>query len=261
MRLGFALILAASALFSVGSSPAMASPNDGCTEPEAEILRSLLQKEEPDGPHQDKLKGLAVLEKGEAECRASAANPQKGNEQIAEKKQLAYKQMLAALDAEEKTAPAPNASEVLGIFPPEDIPPIPKHTFSFDSGNVWQGYAGPLFVTIYAGDRYGDPKQGMLIVQMEGNADSDFQIDTIPTPTATGPVKVVSEAGGTLTLKSVAGTFKAEHGDDAPPEYVTTPGGATYYFNIAARKFQASNAFAKPSGAPVKPPQGTVLSQ
>ncbi len=60
----------------------------------------------------------------------------------------------------------------------------------------------------------------------------------ISAPTATGPLKIVSEAGGILTLKSVGGTYDAYDADTNTRHEVTTKGGTAYTFDLASRTFK-----------------------
>ena len=105
-------------------------------------------------------------------------------------------------------------------------------------------------MTVYAGSHDSNPVQGMLLVIVDSADGRDRHVQTYDTPTAAGPVKVISEAGGILTLQSISGSYRIPTPDWDPdrnpsslaPRPVTTPGGATYYFNMRTKTFQNSTA-------------------
>ncbi|VAW33158.1 hypothetical protein MNBD_CPR01-257, partial [hydrothermal vent metagenome] len=57
-------------------------------------------------------------------------------------------------------------------------------------------------------------------------------------PTATGPLKIVSEANDILVLQSVAGTYEAYDLNTNTLHDVTTKGGTTYKFDLKTRMFK-----------------------
>ncbi len=60
----------------------------------------------------------------------------------------------------------------------------------------------------------------------------------ISAPTATGPLKIVSEVNDVLTLQSVGGTYEAYDANTNTRHDVTTKGGTTYTFNLISRTFR-----------------------
>jgi|HubBroStandDraft_5_1064220.scaffolds.fasta_scaffold144391_1 hypothetical protein len=226
------VLVIVSALTIFGARGVIASSADRCNDPEAQMLRDLLVKEGPNGPHQAKLKGLPILEQGEAQCRARMGLSDEEAAKVAENKRTMYEQRLQELTAQEKTAPP--SSELSGIF---EGAPLPSEKWLFTPLNVWQGDIGTSEYTVEAGASYTNPMQGEVAIGLE---------PYYPTPTATGPVRIVSESGGILTLESIAGTYEVSTPDNDPgpmtSKQVTTPGGATYHFNIVTRKFQEANS-------------------
>jgi hypothetical protein len=104
--------------------------------------------------------------------------------------------------------------------------------------NRWIGYEpdkpkSPLTYTeVYAGGFGDNPLQGFI----EVNTKTGGRIET---PTATGPVKIIAEKDGILTLESQKGEYGVYDPDDeSRGEVVKTPGGVLYYFDIRNRTFQ-----------------------
>ena len=59
-----------------------------------------------------------------------------------------------------------------------------------------------------------------------------------PTPTVTGPVRIIAEANGVLTLKSVGGEFgKYDEASDRHLK-IQVPGGATDIFDLRTRTYR-----------------------
>ncbi|MEK7510021.1 MAG: S8 family serine peptidase [Patescibacteria group bacterium] len=135
-----------------------------------------------------------------------------------------------------------------GLLEPKKLPPSDLgiktldpvlHWSVFRQNNVWQGYLDEnsldSLIIVAAGGSYPAPKQGMVVV-LEKSFGGPSK--TYPTPTATGPVKIVSEMNGVLTLESLAGEFEVYHEDTDMREKVKTLGGSIYHFDIRTRTFQ-----------------------
>ena len=211
-----------------------ASPSDGCIDPEAEILRQLQQRGANTWSEQEKLKGLPVLEEGEARCRAQRnLSPEQKAKITEEEKQLRYEQHLRELEDREKMAP-PAPPPELGILPYPIDAKLLGDGFSPPTSS-WRGQINGELITVAGSALSSDPMQGMVFVMKDSSVATS---KTYPTPTATGPVKIVSESNGVLTLKSIASTYEVYHEDTDTRESVKTPGGATYYFDVKTRVFQ-----------------------
>ena len=100
-----------------------------------------------------------------------------------------------------------------------------------DTRNAWFGYSDGVGVTIYAGALLNDPDQGAihLFVWFPGRI-IEAQLLT---PTRNGGVRVVSEQNNRLTLVA----------DD----------GATFYFDVPARRFVATLTEIVPTATPPYP--------
>jgi hypothetical protein len=264
----FAVLISVVACFLV---VAFAAPSqDRCTDPEAQVLRALRAKEGMNGEHREKLRGLAALEEGEARCRAQMNLSDDQKQELVERKRRIYEKKLIELETRKKELADQDEPVQLGILPPDE-PPLIKGMFDVaNESNIWQGYVNSFLYKVYAGNDYNNPKQGMIVIEAESESDQHVGIERIRTPSATGPVEVVSEKGGVLVLESKAGTYEVSA--ERPPDsgyveapdgrlYVKTVGGETYYFDIAARKFQESPGQAKPSSAAGEPAQKQILSQ
>jgi hypothetical protein len=135
------------------------------------------------------------------------------------------------IDSDESEDSEPQLGITNGDFPPDVVGKGFRLT-----KNSWEGYVGDQLFDA-AGTAYVDnPKQGVVFVMKRGDITS---IDTYDTPTATGPVEIVSVQGVILTLNSAAGTYRAnDPADGQLLGIVKAPGGATYHFNVETRSFQ-----------------------
>ncbi len=85
-----------------------------------------------------------------------------------------------------------------------------------------------------AGYKFEDPLQGLV----EYHVGWERNFKYYPSPTATGPLKVVSEKDGILTLISVAGEYpKRDLAGENREVMVKTPGVATYFFDTKTLTF------------------------
>jgi len=97
--------------------------------------------------------------------------------------------------------------------------------------NNWVGIVDGKPYSVVAGYEYSDPLQGMLVIVTE------YGKPHIPTPTATGPICIISEKEDILTLRSTAGRYERVDQDEKE-SYVTSPGNMIYHFNVRTGKFQ-----------------------
>jgi hypothetical protein len=106
--------------------------------------------------------------------------------------------------------------------------------------NSWWGYVDGTLTTVTGTAYYDDPSQGALFVWEPGTTTPSNigSSRTYPAPTATGPLKIVSEANGILTARSLAGTYEVYDINTDTRHYVTTAGGTTYMFDVASRTFR-----------------------
>lgn len=107
--------------------------------------------------------------------------------------------------------------------------------------NYWSTFQGGEGLSVSAGSAVEDPLQGIVVIQ----SDKASSIKTYPTPSKTGPVKIVSANGetGIIELVSIAGEWNQVDPDQLGtgimlPGKVFTHGGARYIFNVRTRKFQ-----------------------
>jgi hypothetical protein len=184
--------------------------------------------------------GRADAEKREAECRARVSqwmnlSPDERNKIIQDKLTLAdetIKKMEERAKSEARNQQL-KPSE-LGIF--DEMDPTLLGKEYNPPVNGWIGYINNTLVQAGGSNVAANPKQGVLFVMEAENISSS---KVYPTPTATGPVKIVAENNGILTLKSIAGTNEMYSETDARVSGgVKTPGGDTYYFNLITRQFR-----------------------
>jgi hypothetical protein len=148
----------------------------------------------------------------------------------------------AALKAESTAAAVNNACPFQGLRYPDREPAVdvPFHDWEFIVLDFWGGILKGECEGIYAGYNPADPLQGELVVY--DHPDEPWRYEVYPTPTATGPVRIVAEKDGVLTLSSVRGTFD-RHTETATPEGSTfeaakAPGGAAYTFDLSNLRYR-----------------------
>jgi hypothetical protein len=110
---------------------------------------------------------------------------------------------------------------------------------SFYGGpNSWVGRINGKNLEVNGCSPLTNPLQGMVFVMQEGDVRTSRYY---PTPTATGPLRVLDEKNGILTLQSVSGTLTRYAGptyEGRVVEQVKTPGGGIYHFNLKTRGFE-----------------------
>jgi hypothetical protein len=221
----------------VSSGATGIQPRDACISVVAEMLRTESKAFSSPGLR-NQLKLLLRYEAQEATCRERRRawlklSPEERATETARRVQLVHAKLqeMAEYESSEAEEPAPELGITNGAFPPDVVGKGFRLT-----KNSWEGYVGDQLFDA-AGTAYVDnPKQGVVFVMKRGDITS---IDTYDTPTATGPVEIVSVQGIILTLKSAAGTYRAnDPADGQLLGIVKAPGGATYHFNLETRRFQ-----------------------
>jgi hypothetical protein len=92
---------------------------------------------------------------------------------------------------------------------------------------------GNTVVSISGYDR-GNPLQGMLYIEATNGLSHYY-----PLPSSTGPAKIVSVNGSTLTLETLGGTYeKDEAGTGIKMGKVNAQGGSRYGFDLLTRTFK-----------------------
>ena len=213
---------------------AVATYNQVCIDPEAEVLRGLQKKGTLNELEKEKLKGLAALEREEAKrCSLSFLSSEEKKKIVVEK-QRGHEERLREKEEQKRQ----------GFLEPKRLPPSELGIRTIDSvldssrlrqTNAWQGYLDDILFLVAAGGSYPDPSQGVVLV-LKGGFSGEREIYS--PPTATGPVKIIAEKDGIFTLESIAGEYEVYHEDTDSREKVTTPGGAIYRFNIRTRVFE-----------------------
>jgi hypothetical protein len=124
--------------------------------------------------------------------------------------------------------------EPTGIYSDESVQ-ASGMKMDMDAQNEWFGFIGGNSTNVFAGALVGEPDQG--VVHLFINFPTRGFDEQILTPTKHGGVHVVSEQNNRLTLVSTDGT--------------------TYYFDVPARRFVASQTEVVPSATP--PPTYTPI--
>ena len=210
-----------------------------CVDPEAQMLRDLQRHGGENTPERrEKLKGLGVLEKLEAAwCSRQNMSKEEVDRIVEEKKrsELEHQRELEELKKSGALEPRRLSPSELGIqqHAIDFIPPAKAYV---QPTNTWLGYLGNTLFSVTGSAQAHNPMQGVIFIMATEHV---YEGEIYPTPTATGPVKVVSEKNGVLTLQSIAGTYKIYRVEDgAVTGGVTTPGGATYTFDLATKTFR-----------------------
>ena len=101
----------------------------------------------------------------------------------------------------------------------------------WSAGREPEEWNAPIFSSGY---KFENPLQGL--VEYHHGWERDFKY--YPSPTATGPLKIVSEKDGVLTLVSVAGEYAMHDlAGENPERIVKAPGGSTYLFDTNTLQF------------------------
>ncbi len=196
------------------------------------MIREAVQTGNPQDPAiQAKLASLPALERVEARiCALQKLTPKEIAAIIAKKKAMAG--FTPSPDAN-KAQPSPTLCIQDPISP--DI--LGKSLIL--GTNTWKGYVDGTLTTVTGTAKANNPSQGILFLWEPGTTTSNIESSrTYTAPTATGPLKIVSEAKGVLTAQSVAGTYEAYDANTNTRHNVTTKGGTTYTFNLRLRMFR-----------------------
>ena len=146
----------------------------------------------------------------------------------------------AALQAE-ATAPAADPCPLRGLRYPDREPAVdaPFHAWEFRVLDFWGGLVKGECTGVYAGYDPANSLQGELVVYSHPDDPSRFEV--YPAPRATGPLRIVSEANGSLVLASVRGSFDRDteaNPDGSTFETVEAPGGGTYTFDLRTMRYR-----------------------
>jgi hypothetical protein len=210
-----------------------------CVDPEAQMLRELKWQGGVNTPEgREKLKNLSVFEKLEAEWCARRTMPKSEQDKEIEKgrqaaleheRERAQWEQAGLLETKAPVEPKP------GIYTNEKLDPTILGNGYLIATNYWIGRVGGTSVMVVATALQANPTQGVVVVLENGDPTS---AKTYTSPTATGPLKVVAEKSGSLTLQSVAGTYEVYNMDTDTRTNVTTAGGATHTFDLATKAFR-----------------------
>lgn len=197
------------------------------------MIREAVQTGNPNDPAiQAKLTGLPALERLEAKiCALQKLTPEETAKIVAQKKAMAGP--IVTPGANE--APPP---PTLGIQNPISQDILGKSLIL--GTNTWKGDIDGQLTTV-TGTAYLDkPSQGVLFVWVPATTTASGLGSTqdYPAPTATGPLKIVSESNGVITAVSLAGTYEAYDMNTNTLHDVTTTGSTTYTFDLTSRSFK-----------------------
>ncbi len=206
-----------------------------CKDPEIEILKELQAKGATSPQDLEKLKDLPDLEAAEAKrCRYLKNLTAADKARIVEEKRLGHEARLREIEEQRAQGlmdPVPlPPSPFKGILDAKDVPfPFTDiHPKNFGALSFWGGAVDEDQVDVFSGYDPKEPLQGMVLVGGVG-----YYL----TPTKTGPLMIISEKDGILTLRSIAGRYEVYHIEDDTREHVQTQGGAEYRFDIRTRTF------------------------
>jgi hypothetical protein len=223
----------AAAVLATGGITVVVAYDQVCVDPEAQFLRMFQARggdATPEG--REKLKGLPIFEKLEAQWCARQHMPQAEIDRIAEEKRqmaLKHQQEIEEWRKAGMLEPRRLSPAELGIQP-DTIDFVPPPGAYIQPTNTWLGYMGDTLLSITGTAKRDNPRQGAIFIMENDHVEGS---KVYLTPTATGPVKVVSEKNGVLTLQSIAGTYEI-----AGNGKVMTPGGVTYSFDVKTRTFK-----------------------
>jgi hypothetical protein len=151
----------------------------------------------------------------------------------------------ALMNTSVTTTAASDSCQFTGIRFPDRDPAVPYPTEPrlFIPVDYWGGMLDGQCEEIWAGSEPRNPLQGELL--LPNNSQGPEAYNLYPSPTATGPLRIVSESNGVLTVVSVGGTYQKVTDYDAtdstgtePSPLIVAPGGVTYTFNIHTLRFE-----------------------
>jgi len=164
---------------------------------------------------------------------------------IREKAKQESEEMIGAALKAEATATPSDPCPFRGLLYPNREPavPVPFHSWQFIVLDYWGGVLQGACKGVYAGYDPTNPLQGQLAVY--NDPENPDRYDLFPTPTATGPVRIVAEKNGLLTVWSVQGKFDRNTSfdstastDDSLSNSVEAPGGAMYVFDLRTLRYR-----------------------
>jgi len=154
-------------------------------------------------------------------------------------------EMFRAEAAAEATSSPVQGCSFVGLRYPDREPAVPGPTAGRDFSvvNYWGGTLDGECQGVWAGSLPRNPLQGELLIF--NKPDSPHSYNLYPTPTATGPLRIVGEKNGLLTAVSVAGIYNKNTEYDSATisggttfEAVKAPGGATYIFDLRTLRYR-----------------------
>jgi hypothetical protein len=172
----------------------------------------------------------------EAFDKLSPAEQQQFLAPIRAKAQQESNAMIQAALRAEVSAPSPDPCPYRGVLnlAVEPALPMPFHAWQFVVANYWGGVVDGVCLGVYAGYDPANPMLGELVI-WKLNESGPWQF--YPTPTASGPITIVSETNGTIKVSSLKGTYYT--GPEAASQVpVETPGGGIYVFDLKARRYR-----------------------
>jgi hypothetical protein len=231
------IVLGILAVFGIGG--AFAVGNVCSRNLDKELIQSKLQDANRPQVERDTLQKALIVseEKWWQRCNQLLFMTKAKKAEIVERKKRGHEQAMRefAEQARIDSSTVQNVpSSELGILGPIDHTILGRGYILGE--NSWHGYVGKKLMIAEGTGIFSNPTQGGIFVMEFGNIGST---NFYPTPTPTGPVKIVAEDNGVLTLESIAGEFGIGVVDGGGVSgMVTTPGGATYYFDMKTRTFQ-----------------------
>jgi len=207
-----------------------------CFDPEVQVLKQLKAKGTSDAAELAKLKALPALEAAEAKrCAFLKSLTPSDKARIVEEKIRGHEEHLKEVERWREQGllnpVAPQPSPFQGLMDAKDVP-FPFHDISpvnFKPISFWGGKVNGKEISIFSGFDPKNPLSGIVLIENDGS----YQ-----TLSKTGPLEIISEDNGVLTLKSIVDEYEVYHIDSDTRENIKTPGGAIYLFDIKTRTFQ-----------------------
>lgn len=164
---------------------------------------------------------------------ASSTSPQDIQAIIQDKNRI-HQQHLDSMSTQQPHLNEPNP--FVGILAADQVPAAFKPS-EFKPLNFWGGDINNVRIGVYAGYQPANPMQGVIVVfdNPESSSGQDYSV-----PVAAGPVRILAEKNGVLTLQAIAGDFEEFTDDDSgqPATMVHTTGGKKYFFDLSSRSFK-----------------------
>jgi hypothetical protein len=158
--------------------------------------------------------------------------PAQKQQQIAQS-DAKFQAYAAQQQAKQQATPQATVASTVVSGLTDNVDPIFPAAAFHQMPTAWVGQLSGVQTVVASGNAPSNPNQGVVIVQTNG---ASGPTSSYQTPSATGPVKIISVNGNVITLQSQSGAWDS-FSATGQATTVTNKGGVTYKFDVAKRAF------------------------